>query len=287
MTESESRLTLRTPADDRARLPFSDALCGVDGTHGSYTAIEQAAALTGPSGQLTLLAVTAASGAGAFLSATIAATRAQQALARAAKIAAEAGVSAVEVVDRGSPPATVILRTAAEHDLLALGAPAMSWLGGMLAGTVACQTQVGFKSPLLMARPVAGGEPFAKQMLIASDGLEGSEEIVELAGRIALYKDARVSLVHTDRAKSTPCARRVLEQAQTLAALIPESVQTVLESGGAADAILDEAATAGASLIVMGSRRRGGLRAFGSVSRRVVHAAPCSVLLVHPRDFQR
>jgi nucleotide-binding universal stress UspA family protein len=287
MTATEGTMTPRTPGEDRADGAFIDALCGVDGTRSSFTAVEQAAALTRSGGQLTLLAVTAASGAGVFRSAAIGATRAERALARAARIAAQAGVSATEVVDRGGPPATVILQAAAGHDLLALGAPAMSSLGGMLVGTVASQTQLGFTTPLLMARPVAGGERFAKQMLIASDGLDGSEEIAELAGRIALCRDARVTFVHTGRAKSTPDARRVLEQAETLAALIPGSVQTILESGGAADAILCEAAATGASLIVMGSRRRGGLHAFGSVSRSVVHAAPCSVLVVPPRGLPR
>jgi nucleotide-binding universal stress UspA family protein len=37
--------------------------------------------------------------------------------------------------------------------------------------------------------------------------------------------------------------------------------------------------------VMMGSRRLGGLRAIGSVSRRVAHDAPCSVLLVPPEQL--
>jgi nucleotide-binding universal stress UspA family protein len=37
----------------------------------------------------------------------------------------------------------------------------------------------------------------------------------------------------------------------------------------------------------MGSRRLEGLRAMGSVSRRVVHQAHCSVLLVPPETLTR
>ena len=46
--------------------------------------------------------------------------------------------------------------------------------------------------------------------------------------------------------------------------------------------IKSAAAKGEASLIVMGSRRLDGLRAMGSVSRRVVHQAKSSVLLVPP-----
>jgi nucleotide-binding universal stress UspA family protein len=46
--------------------------------------------------------------------------------------------------------------------------------------------------------------------------------------------------------------------------------------------IVGVADSMGASLVVMGSRRLDGLRSMGSVSRRVVHEAPCSVLLVPP-----
>ena len=38
--------------------------------------------------------------------------------------------------------------------------------------------------------------------------------------------------------------------------------------------------------MVMGSRRLGGLKAIGSVSRRVAHDAHCSVLLVPPERLQ-
>ena len=59
----------------------------------------------------------------------------------------------------------------------------------------------------------------------------------------------------------------------------------VLEPGRAADVIKSAAAAAGASVVVMGSRGLDGLRAMGSVSRRVVHQARCSVLLVPPESL--
>ena len=50
--------------------------------------------------------------------------------------------------------------------------------------------------------------------------------------------------------------------------------------------IVETAAREDASLVVIGSRRVGGVRALGSVSERVVHEAPCSVLVVRPEDYR-
>src|ERR1035437_3482255 len=117
---------------DRLTAVFADALCAVDGTHRSYAAVEQAAALVGPAGQLKLLAVTAVVGTGPYRSASISSSRSKQILSKAQQIAEAAGVKAVTVVDPGRPPSEVILKTATEHDLLTLGAPIMPWPIGKL-----------------------------------------------------------------------------------------------------------------------------------------------------------
>jgi nucleotide-binding universal stress UspA family protein len=58
---------------------------------------------------------------------------------------------------------------------------------------------------------------------------------------------------------------------------------TVIQAAGhPADRILETATAERASLVVVGSRGLGGLRALGSVSERVAHRAPCSVLVARP-----
>jgi nucleotide-binding universal stress UspA family protein len=133
---SETPATQRSDAQAApSRGPvFASVLCAVDGTLGSSAAVKQAAALAGPDGHLTLLAVTAVTGSGAYRSAAISPTRAKRLLDDAAGIAEAAGVPSTLVVDPASPPSQVILDRAAQHDLLAMGAPATSWLGGMLIG---------------------------------------------------------------------------------------------------------------------------------------------------------
>ncbi len=116
---------------------FTNILCAVDGTRTSTEAVKMATTLAGPGGHLTLLAVTAVGGSGAFTSAAITPSRAKRILSVAKQIAAKAGVPSSTVVDPGSPPVDVILERARNYDLLVMGAPAISWLGSMLIGGVA------------------------------------------------------------------------------------------------------------------------------------------------------
>jgi nucleotide-binding universal stress UspA family protein len=113
---------------------FENILCGVDGTRTSTAAVEMAATLAGPGGHLTLLAVTAQTGSGAYSMAALSPGHAELVLRNAKRIATKLGVPASTVVDPGSPPVEVILERATEHDLFAIGAPAVSWLGSRRVG---------------------------------------------------------------------------------------------------------------------------------------------------------
>ncbi len=261
---------------------FADILCAVDGTRTSSAAVEQAAALAGPDGRLTLLAVTAVEGTGAFRNAAISPARADHLLDHAAQIARDAGVSSTQVVDPASPAAQVILDRAADHDLLAIGAPVTSRLGGMLIGGVAETVLGSFTTPLLVAQATRAGHDFAQRILVASDGLDGSDELVELASRLARSRRASVVLVHAVGVESYSSPHAIQTQEHRLELALDGEVETQIVVESAHDAIVEAAKATAASLIVMGSRRLEGLRALGSVSRHVVHEAHCSVLLLAP-----
>lgn len=279
MSETAAAQPQQPSAGPGKDVVFANALCAVDGTRGSYAAVEQAGRLVGPRGRLTLLTVTAVAGGGA----AIGPNRAQRILDQAAALAGEAGVTATRLIDPGRPPDKVILGHAAGHALLAIGAPVTSWLGGMFVGGVGAKTIGSFSTPLLAARTAPGGpEQFARRILVASDGIDDSEQVVELAARLARSQGAEVTLLHAVGVESEAGSLPIERQARVLGSAIGGEVQSTIEAANAHEAILRAAASTKASLIVMGSRRRGGLHAVGSVSRRVVHEARCSVLLVPP-----
>ncbi len=267
---------------------FANALCAVDGTHRSMAAVEQAAVLAGPQGHLALLAVTAVRGSGQYHVAAISTARAKLILERAQEIAAAAKVPSTTILDPAGPPAEVILERAAEYDLLAMGPPPSTPLGGMLTDGVAVSALGSFTTPLLIARPLpSGGEPFARRIVVASDGLEDSDGLVDFVARLARVHDASVILVHAIGVESRSHPHRIKEQARRLEEARAGACEVRVEPGDAADAVIHAARDSGASLIVASSRRLGGLHAVGSVSRQLVRAAHCSVLLVAPEHLQR
>jgi nucleotide-binding universal stress UspA family protein len=186
-------------------------------------------------------------------------------------------------VDPRGPAPRVVLEHATEHDLLALGAPAASWLAGRLADGVTAAAVKDLRTPVLACRRLTPGEQrFAERILVASDGLEGSDELIELARRLAAERDGSVVLLHVTGVESRVASHSIESQAKRLGDLIKDSSDVRVEVGDAAEAIVLAADEADASLILMGSRRLKGLRAIGSVSRRVVREAHCSVLLAPP-----
>ena len=216
MTETQATHRNHSQAIPSPGPVFASILCAVDGTRGSSAAVEQAAALAGADGHLTLLAVTAVRGSGVHETAAISPTRAKRLLEHAAEVAAKAGVPSTLVVDPASPPSQVILERAAQHDLLAMGAPAMSWLGGMLIGGVTVAALGSFATPLLTARSIPAGQDFARSIVVASDGLDGSDHLVDIALRLAQAKGTHVTLVHAIEVGARAQSDRIDEQARRL-----------------------------------------------------------------------
>jgi len=292
MPETESTQTQgrATPA----AAMFADILCAIDGKEGGFSAVEHAVALAGTQGRLTFLAVTSFRSGGAHRAPAIGPVRVAGILEHAEGIAREAGVPYASEVDPGNPPARVILDWSARYDLLALGAPASSWPARLLSVGVGDKALGGFSNALLVARPLADDRRFGDRIVVASDGLEASHALVDLAARLAHPDGSHVTLVHAlgrepfKRGRLREQERTLQEQERTLARTRPSGTSELLiKPGRAAVAIVSAATAADASLVIMGSRRLDGLRAMGSVSRRVAHQARCSVLLVPPETLTR
>ncbi len=257
---------------------FKNAVCAVDGSDDSLSAIEHAGALVGPDGHLTLLIATAFRHEGDMRSPAISPARASEIVQRAREVAAGTGASASVDVDPSGPPIELILRAADEHDLLALGAPAIhSWFGSIFMDSVTAAAEETLKTPLLVSRAhEAWRDGAIRRLLVASDGLESSDGLVEIAGRLASAQAAEVTLVYVLGAETRVHPHRVERQAADLGA------ELRVELGAPRNVIVDAARAFDASLILMGSRRLAGLRALGSVSRPVAQHAHCPVLLMPP-----
>ena len=281
MTETQATTHDSKDAVER-ELVFADVLCAVDGTWRSYAAVEQAAVLAGQGAELTLLAVTAATGSGPYKSAAIGHARTKLILHRAGELARRAGVHSTSVVDPAAPPARVIIERAAAHDLVALGAPVMSRLGEAIVGGVATEALGPVPTALLFARRPRSDAGFAKRILVASDGMEDSEGLVARAGELARAQHADVQLLHVIDGDARVQTDRVREQARRIEAASGCACEIRIQEGPTSDVIVQSADESGVSLVVMGTRRLSGIRAIGSVSRRVVHDASCSVLLIPP-----
>ena len=76
--------------------------------------------------------------------------------------------------------------------------------------------------------------------------------------------------------------RAVWDELEPVIAAAAAPVRRVDLSGYPADTIVEYATGVGAGLIVVGSRGRGDLASLvlGSTSHRIIHAAPCNVLIV-------
>ena len=264
---------------------FRDVLCGIDGTRTSYEAVRQAASLVSPGARLTLLAV-CATGTGKHPVAVLAPERARRVLDHGRRLAKEAGASAEIELEPGGPVVDVVLSRAREHALLALGAPSMSRLAHLVVGGITTKAAHVLPSALLVARRRAVGARPGERILVASDALDRSDQLVEFAIDLALARRASLVLIHAARTESGARPTRISAQIKRVSQDLGELSIVRVEPGRAHAAILKTAAQEGASLVVLSSHRKRGLRALGSVSERVVHDAPCSVLVVRPDDLR-
>ena len=257
---------------------FRTVLAGVDRSRADAETARQAALLAGPS-RLDLLCVWfgAATPAGAVLVEDQAHAALEHARAVAVATCDDVHTAAVMELD----PIEVLLEKGARHDLVVVGSHGQRRAGGIVLGSVATNLAHRLTVPLLVARPA--DERFPGHIVLASDGSGSAHTATRLAARVARQHGATVTLVHVgDRDDARHREGLARDSAELFEQLGVEPV-TRYESGDPAQAIVGVAAEEDASIVVVGSRGLTGVKAFGSVSERVVHEAPCSVLVArHP-----
>jgi nucleotide-binding universal stress UspA family protein/nitrite reductase/ring-hydroxylating ferredoxin subunit len=122
-----------------------------------------------------------------------------------------------------------------------------------------------------------------RRILLATDGSASAETPEEIAASLAKATKGAVTIVHAyaDAARA-PAA---VERAERILSGAGVKHEVVLTGDEPAEAVITQADTRDAEVIVIGSR--GLLRdeqVFGSVVKRVAQRAPCDVLLTRARD---
>lgn len=271
-------------AHERAHTPFGDVLCAVDGSRGSGEAVRQAIALCRPGGSLSFIAVHRAGrvGVGTGGRRALSEQQAREALEAAASLARQAGLDVSSELRGGARATNVLLAEGKKHDLLAIGGYGGKRVGGIMLGNTATHVAHECGNPLLVARRTADGSDFPECVLLATDGSAGSWTTARVATGIAKARRSELYVVHVPTGVDHERQREVANQLTAIEKAIGAAPEITETHGQPAERIAEAARAHQASLVVVGRRRLKGIRALGSVSERVVHRAPCSVLVVPP-----
>jgi nucleotide-binding universal stress UspA family protein len=179
-----------------------------------------------------------------------------------------------------------VLFGAGDTALIVVGSASLLKMDDLAGGSTAMTLAVRAGVPVVVVRPglpdTAPGRS-AGRVVAGVDGTALSEAALDFAFAEAGAHDCGVTLVH-----AIECEGLRREAEAMLAPLAKRSgdVRTVVVAELASHALIEE--SAGARMLVVGSRGRGGLGGMllGSVSQAVVHRAHCPVAVVrrHPAD---
>ncbi len=265
-------------SDVRALKPAS-VVCGVDGSEPGLTALRQARTLLGEEGRLTVVAVWdpgLAVRAGIHAGQVVGELR--EAARDALRAAAEVDPGAEQLLIRGAGVAGLLDTIDRERaDLVAVGSHGGSRAAGIVLGSAASAMAHYAPCSVLISRAGAGEGEFPGPILHAADGSTESQDAAATAASIAAAHGSRVLTASIGEGSETAEATGLSREAIEAHGVTPE---VVAEPGAPHDRLVELAASSRAGLVVIGSRGRTGLKALGSVSERVAHRAPCSVLIV-------
>lgn len=260
---------------------FKTVVCGVDSSRQSVEAVVQGADLAADDGRLFALSAWdpgLAIRAGIHAQ-SVAADLREESLT-ALRRAKETVPSVRQMHFRGAPVACLLAAAAnLDADLVSVGAHGTSRPAGIIFGSVASAMAHHAPCSVLIARKPS--EDFPGRILHAGDGSPESQEAARIASLIAGRHGGSVTSLHVS--DSGTGTSELAEESVLLAEATGVEPVRIYEEGRPHRKIVEVSESIRASLIVVGSRGLTGLHALGSVSERVVHHAPCSVLIVrHP-----
>ena len=256
--------------------PFERVLCGVDASGAGLDAVRQTLALSRPDSELVLVGVSEshqASHAGMLASHAVETVEAE---IRAALDDAREMTGRGETRFVRGRPEEALLQIAAESGatLVAVGSHERRRASGVLLGGVATRMLHDAPCSVLVARSRGEVEEFPSSIAAGVDGSAPSLAAAAVAQELGNRVGARVELVTAKGGGSAEdCDLQAIEAS---------GVAVAYSDAKPLDALLEAAQDV--DLLLVGSRGLRGLRALGSVSERIAHQAPCSVLVLRGAD---
>ncbi|WP_436792115.1 universal stress protein [Yinghuangia sp. YIM S10712] len=196
------------------------------------------------------------------------------------------------------PPSEALLSAATGAGALVLGSRRLSSLRQMLTtGSVAVPVSTRAPCPLVVVRHAEHSAARPRKIVVGVDGSPASERALAWAFDEASRRDATVLAVSALSVPHSPFATVAAAQAMSDAAVTLERAlircgraypdvrsRPVVVAGHPARQLVDEAEDA--LCLVIGTHGRGGFveMLLGSVSRELIHRAPCPLVLV-PETF--
>jgi len=252
--------------------PFERLMCGIDASGAGLDAVRQALVLARPDSELLLVGVSEShKAAHAGMLAPHAVETMETELRSALDDAEEIAEGAESRFVRGRPDESM-LQIAGEWGatLVAVGSHDRRRASGILLGSVASRLLRDAPCSVLIARSRDERELFPRSIAAGVDGSASSLAAAAVAQELGSRLGARVELV-TARGASTP-------EECDVGAIEASGISASFSDLKPLDALLEAAQSV--DLLVVGSRGLRGLQALGSVSERVAHQAPCSVLVL-------
>jgi nucleotide-binding universal stress UspA family protein len=211
------------------------------------------------------------------------------------------------VVATGHPDKAIIDAAAlVPMDMIVMGARGIKGMKSLFLGSVTRATAITSPAPVLVIRKPQWKASGPLRVLYAADGSEFALETGRFLARIPFPEDSEVTILYVSGASFADIAEQfyleVAGRVKDIAAMITKmeyrsaehimhdarsflegkfaKVSDLVESGDPAEMILNAADSIGADIIALGSRGMRGLKGMlGSVSRRVLGHATCSVLI--------
>ncbi|MDN3358931.1 universal stress protein [Actinomadura sp. DC4] len=166
-----------------------------------------------------------------------------------------------------------------DASMIVVGSATFLRMSDLADGSTAMALAAHASVPVVIVRPGSsdGPGPSAGRVVVGVDGTGLSEPAIDFAFAEARDRDCGVTLVH---AVEDEAGRADAEAMLTSLGAGHADLRVVVSADLASHALIEE--SAGARLLVVGSRGHGGLSGMllGSVSQAVVHRAHCPVAVV-------